>query len=338
MNLIKRLILRLKIIVKSNKLAYAIITKTKLLKLYYSDYKKYSKSAFYINEKQSFENLIARITFYYHSIEKGLSYPNLKTGFGKKVIDKLLAALKEYKKSNYPKDNTRYQTGISTLNTYINLHRELGYDVEYLDKQLKDLNYELKKCIGGSTKYNGVDILKYKNGNFAMLATSRISVRNFGETPVKLDKINEAINIAMKTPSVCNRQPWNVYVIKNKTKISEILINQGGFKFENSNIDALIAVTANNFFMSSELERNQGFIDGGLFSMSLTYALEYLGVATCLLNAALTQVADKKIRNLLDVPYNENFVLFIALGSYPDNWSSPKSQRDSYLDITRYIL
>ena len=41
----------------------------------------------------------------------------------------------------------------------------------------------------------------------------RHSVREFAETPVTVEEIMNAVRVAMRTPSVCNRQPTRVHII-----------------------------------------------------------------------------------------------------------------------------
>ncbi|MFR4831476.1 MAG: nitroreductase family protein [Bifidobacterium sp.] len=41
----------------------------------------------------------------------------------------------------------------------------------------------------------------------------RHSVREFAEAPVTVEEIMNAVRVAMRTPSVCNRQPTRVHII-----------------------------------------------------------------------------------------------------------------------------
>lgn len=82
----------------------------------------------------------------------------------------------------------------------------------------------------------------------------------------------------------------------------------------------LLVITVNNSYLAGPEERNQGFIDGGMFSMSPIYALTYFGLALCALNAAFTKKSDKLIRNILNISVNENLSMFISVGHYLDSF------------------
>ena len=62
--------------------------------------------------------------------------------------------------------------------------------------------------------------------------------------------------------------------------------------------------------------------------MSLIYSLQYLGLATCALNANLSINKDCLIRDLLHIPESHNLIMFIAVGEYEDDFKVPKSTRD----------
>ena len=169
---------------------------------------------------------------------------------------------------------------------------------------------------------------------FKKFSDSRSSIRDYSETMVDSNLILEALNIAKNTPSACNRQPWKVHIISNKKFINDILTLQNGFKGYGENLRTLLLITSNNRFLSSIHERNQGFIDAGLYSMNLMYAFHSLGIATCPLNAALSLENDLKVRRILNISDNENLCMFIALGNYKNvvvTTKSPTKELDSYL-------
>ncbi|MBY8908372.1 nitroreductase family protein [Salinicoccus roseus] len=309
-----------------------------LLSYYYGDFNRYSKSAYFMNEKSNKNKLRAKITINYHSIEKGLSHKNPRLGFGQQPMNLLLKSLSEYKKLGYSTQDIRYQTGISTIQEYIELHKENNFEVSELENKFNQLRVTERYNNGGALSYKKEKILEKRLSNFAILAKNRVSVREFSEDPVNIDDINEALDIAMKTPSVCNRQPWKVFVIKNKETKNKVLNIQGGFRGFGENVDTLLVLCSDNYNLSGPTERNQGFIDTGMFSMSLAYALEYKGLATCFLNAALNKKKDKAIRTLLNIQDNHNIVLFIAVGNYPDYFKAPKSQRDDFKEIVEYVM
>ena len=284
------------------------------------------------------DKLRALLTYYYHAIEKGLSHPNTRPGFGKEALNGLFKAIENYERSGYPKNDIRYKTSIAVIKSYISYHESIQFDVS-------DIKVKFQKYLNDeSESIGGIDLIdrgkKNEDGRslgFAELARRRRSVRAFSDQPVDTKLIEEAIAIAMKTPSVCNRQPWNVYIIKNKEVQKKVLEHQCGFKGYEDSVDTLLMVVADNRYMLSVRERNQGYIDGGLFAMSLIYALEFVGLASCPLNAALSFKNDYQIRRILNVPFYENIIMFIAVGNFPERYKVPKSQRDDYKDRCKYV-
>lgn len=308
--------------------------------MYYYDFRRYSNSAFVLRKNQTEENLKARITMNYHSLEKGLSNSNIRFNFGQRALRELFKYLEQYIEAGYSFDDIRFKTGLSVIEQYIELHNKHNIDVSSIKERYNKLiSVSSKEDYGGVKEFTKDFILSKRKSNFAELSFYRSSVRDFSNEPVDIQLINEAIQIATKTPSVCNRQPWSVYVIKKRDLKERILRIQSGLTEERQKqVDTLIAITSKNSFLATPEERNQGFVDGGMFSMSLLYALQYVGLATCALNADLSKKDDKKIRDELGIPDSENLILFIAVGHYPDKFKVPKSQRDSYKEITKYYL
>ncbi len=81
----------------------------------------------------------------------------------------------------------------------------------------------------------------------------------------------------------------------------------------------LLLVTSDIRAFMNNGERNEPFVDGGLFSMSLLYALEAYGLAACPLNAMFNLSQDRQTRELLDIPDYEFPVMYIAVGNFPES-------------------
>ena len=210
------------------------------------------------------------------------------------------------------------------------VHGYVRLDVSDVEKRLDTLSTkEDPASIGGVFTYSKERIIKHSGTGFDGLAMNRYSVRDFGEEKVPMKAISDSIETAMKTPSVSNRQAWNVRIIRNKTLLKEVLKLQGGLKGHGKNMDSLLVVTSDYTGLGDAGEYKQGHIDSGLFSMSLLYALTDKGLATCPLNADVHPLEDNLIREKLDIKDEESLTMFIAVGSYPETMLIPKSQRDS---------
>lgn len=309
-------------------------------KLYDFDKKRLLKYAYSLNKNISADNLRSKITFHYHAIEKGLSNANLRLGFGERAFKELFWAMDEYIKRGFATDDYRFQSAISVIQSYVQLHDSKSYSVkwveEYLIKYSKYLQSDYEE-LGGYLTLKSSELPEFNKLDFKELANSRYSVRDFGKSFIDECKIYEAIDIATKTPSVCNRQSWKVRYIKSPNKIKEVLTLQRGLTGNGENLRDLLLVTTDKQYMNSGRERNQTYIDGGLYTMSLLYALTSLGIASCTLNASFSYEQEINMRDKLNVKDSEDFIAFIAIGTYPDVVKVAKSPRDNYKLFTTVI-
>lgn len=309
-----------------------------LNRFYNFDKQKFKNGAFLFQNSMSEKHLRSKITFHYHSIEKGLSNVNFRTGFGERALNELFNSMEEYVEKDYNVNDIRFQTGLSTIKSYIERHKELNFSVDAIEKKYSKIEQYMnfEEIIGGVKKYTKDDIYNNKF-DYNYFASSRKSVRDFSDEPVDLSKINKALQVATTTPSVCNRQAWEVYVIDKGTLLNDLLKLQGGLSGYGNNMDKLIMVTTDNEYFKGPQERNQGYIDGGLFSMNLLFGLHSEGLATCMLNANLSLKSEKEVRRKLNVSNTENIILFIGIGNYPLTYQSPISYRDGYKNFTKYF-
>lgn len=309
----------------------------KIIRAYNIDRLRFQKSAFELVKTPNEENMEARIIFNYHSLEKGLSNINFREGFGERAYTQLIITMNEYIKYGFDKNSIPFQTGLSVLKEYLNRHKDTKVDLSFVQSNFTLLSAETQfDDFGGVLFLNKDYIISKSKNDFKSLALNRFSVRDFSAKQIDLELLNQALEIASKTPSVCNRQPWHSHVIRNKVLIDQVLSIQKGFKGYGKNIDSLILICSNNNFLSSYTERNQGFTDAGMFSMSLIYSLQYLGLATCALNANLPVEQDMEIRKLLRITENQNLVMFIAVGNYEEEFLVPKSKRYDIEKKTSY--
>lgn len=309
-------------------------------KLYKFDKKRLKKYAYSMNTNYTEENLRSKITFHYHAIEKGLSNSNLRLGFGERAFSELFWAMDNYIDQGYSTDDYRFQSAISVIKSYIELHQMQNHPISWIEDQMnKYLSYlnQDNLALGGFKTLKSIELPEFDNIPFEDLSKNRYSVRDFGEGRIDDSKVFEAINIASKTPSVCNRQSWKVRYIKSPSKVREILRIQSGLTGNGENLRDLLVITADKQYMNGVHERNQTYIDGGLFTMSLLYALTSKSIASCTLNACFDIKQEIKMRELLDVKESEDFIVVIAIGTYPDIFKVAKSPRDDYSIFTKVI-
>ena len=163
--------------------------------------------------------------------------------------------------------------------------------------------------------------------SFENLAKSRKSIRYFSDQKVDLILVEKALDIASKTPSVCNRQGWHTWIITEPKIISLFREVHNGFANENQKLTTLLVMTFDKNAFDYPMERNQGFTDAGLYSMSVMYSLTHVGLASCPLNSNLLLGDKKRLRKAIGLPDNYTIAMFIAVGNYLEENISPISFR-----------
>ncbi|WP_272818753.1 nitroreductase family protein [Prescottella equi] len=164
---------------------------------------------------------------------------------------------------------------------------------------------------------------------FEAIARSRSSVRNFGPGIVDVSIIEACVRIAQTSPSVCNRQSARVRSYARGEGADAVLALQNGNRGFGATASHVLLVTSDLTAFLTPGERNQAFIDGGMFAMTLVYALHDRGVDSCCLNWSTVRSQDRKLRALLGLPEEEVVMMMIAIGFASENSSVTKSpQRD----------
>jgi nitroreductase len=305
-----------------------IYTRVQLMKNYWLDMERYYKMSGTFDTKKTKQHFEASLIFYYHKIEKGLSLPNPRVGFGEKNVYFLLSLLEDYtQKFGW---DTVSKVTLNTLYSYYYFNKENGNPINDLFERIQRLNNTAPSdpqiLIGGVTELTKEQI-NNSQINFKDFANTRFSIRNFAPGNVTLNLIMEAVEIAQKTPSVCNRQSSRVFVYDNEKMKEEVLSYQNGnagFGEQASKI--LIVTTRIENFMGVH-ERNQNYIDGGMYSMSLIYALHSLGVGTCPLNLALTHNEEIELKKAANINNNDVLIMMIAVGKLPEKLKVASSHR-----------
>lgn len=325
---------------KSKEIIKKILQKIRLRYLANKDVKRFSKSAALSLYDSSYEQLTSRIIYNVHAIEKGLSRShNFRSGFGKTALAALNDAMVVYTEKGYSKENFPYVEGRSIFLKYIQCHQSMGADTSFL-AEIVDSSFlvEDKRYAGTGVKEIYLsDKLSNKQKNFYELSHGRSSVRDFSGDPVDRESIFRAIQNATKTPSVCNRQGWSVYLVEDKEKIQKLLEFQKGFKGYPKLPDKVLTIAVSNSTFLSPVERNEAFVDGGLFAMSVIYGIEYEGLAAVTLNAMMNSKDEKSIRELLNVDESEQIILFIAVGQFKEKVVVPVSDRKKAESFTKII-
>jgi nitroreductase len=206
---------------------------------------------------------------------------------------------------------------------------------EDLDIYKPLLSKEIKKFRSnniGNNKGGIKKIPKYENFDFSSFVKSRSSLRIFSEKPIDRQIINLCVDDAKYCPSVCNRQSWKAHYFDRSETVLKLLNLQDGNNGFTENIRALFVITTDLCYFTN-LEYNQVFVEGGIFSMNLVHSLHARGIGSCCLNLCVPFVREKIIKETAGIGNNERLIMMIGIGYYNDNNLVAYSNRKDTNDI-----
>ncbi len=286
-------------------------------------------------------SLSAVITMEYHRIEKGLALPDRRAGASQDVVQRLILAIARQLDEGQP--SFEGAIGLSALVQYFEETPAIALSAEtkallprYEELCEKYGAFDLLNVRGGCTELDSQEVLDLCGPQQVSFLTSRHSIRDFSQTAVDRVMIEELARIAMSAPSVCNRQAWHLYALTDRGKIRTALAYQNGNRGFTDRIPLLFIIASDlRHFVSAE-ERNQAWIDGGLFSMMLSLGLYAKGLGSCMLNWCATSDNDRSLRRLLGIPDHEVIIMMMAAGYLPEKikvTASPRRETSAILSV-----
>ncbi len=298
-----------------------------------SRFMKYNTNNNYRGNKRKHQAILLRRI---HGLEKAFSLPKMKQFFGSMQASSLLEAL-EYYLSKYKSDEI-VKDALNVLHNYYLYHEgikekqieELLVRYENLVKVF-DLSFQSKKCY---VTFENNKIIRWKE--FSEFFKSRYSVRNFKNEIIPNSLVEEAIDIALKTPSAGNRQPWKVRIYTSERQRKSVLKVQNGNRGFTESIYNVAVISGHLSHFSSK-ERNEVYIDGGMFSMSLMLAFHSLGISTCALNLSYQAKELAGISKIFGFSKDEVPIVMLAFGIASDNVRCARSERLNVKKFIEYI-
>jgi len=247
-----------------------------------------------------------------HSVEKGLSLQRTKHPFGAETIKRLGLEVQRA-----PHDFFWMGDAMDSLSA-LNQWNQHGTKSEKLAVPMKR---SFK-----NPKLSGLSLLE-----------TRHSVRTFDSSvQVTEEELLEAVRVASFAPSVCNRQSWRVtFAASSKTKEVLLALQNGNSGFTDIPVVGVISVDLSLF--SGAGERNQAWVDGGIFAMSLCLALHGAGLGTCLLNTSVRNNYAEKIGRVAGLPDSHQVISMIAIGFPKERYMKARSSRREAKHIANFI-
>ncbi|MDD3162081.1 MAG: nitroreductase family protein [Bacteroidales bacterium] len=274
-----------------------------------------------------------------HVIEKGLSMRHPILGFGKAKVKSLLDRLNKYYALYHASDPDFMIYPLSTIQQYISYTTSQGVQIPEIEQEFTMLVEKTQlreklhaKC--GIIALKKEDVLKTLPPNFFEFVSSRHSIRYFTKEIPDESIIRKALEIAQTTPSACNRQAWMTHIFRGDINQRLIEWQHGAHGFENE-IHMSILVTANQKAFLS-YESHQVYVDGGLYAMTLMFAIHAQGLGTMPLSCGFKASKLATLHSEFQIPENEVPIVIIGVGCLPDEFNVAASTRKS-IDLTTVI-
>jgi len=279
-------------------------------------------------DRKDYWAISAELLFYYHKLEKGLCMPNIKEVFGYDAARETLDIMAAWENGAFSKQDPVYQGAIETLRAYrLKIESLPDSQIGALRAEIDLLlsKYEANADLATPICMPGLpdDSLEH----FDLLVNARRSVRNFSQRKVAINRVLNAVRLAQLAPSACNRQPCKVHFYDDPEKIKNLLALQNGNKGFGQTIPGLIVLTADSHGFFDASERNEPYIDGGLFAMTLILALAADGIASCCLNWCVGPDEDRLAHKIGALPEREKIIMYIGIGYAGPGSVVPRSPR-----------
>jgi nitroreductase len=166
--------------------------------------------------------------------------------------------------------------------------------------------------------------------SFLDLIKQRYSVRAYKSDPVEDDKLQQVLEAARWAPSACNRQPYQLIVLKTAEQAADLkrVYHRSWFYSQAPYVIAVCGLTQEAWVRRDG--HNYQYVDAAIAMDHLILAATELGLGTCWVAAFDVQAA----REVLGLPLNVAPVAFTPLG-YPADELGPKN-RKNVSDLVRY--
>lgn len=266
-----------------------------------------------------------------HRLEKGMCVRNPRKLWGFEKAEQLVSLIACESKKQAP-DSDAVNIGKGVLASYM-MYKASQEDAGEKEK-LKALKEKVAKSginfPTGITEYGGTLHLTKEDmlvKGCDQLFLTRHSIRDYDESPVNIQRIEEAIELALRAPSACNRQANQVYVISAQDRINVGSQNE-------YNADKYVIITGNIRAFNLN-EQNDWIVSASIFAGYLSLALHAKGIGSCVIRKDIVEESTycKNLRKLLSIPDDEQIIIEIAIGNYKESFDVPISHRKEAKDI-----
>ena len=277
-----------------------------------------------------------------HALEKGLALQERKPGFGKAKCRELLGEALRFQQQFGPDPVCRYT--VEVVGCVLEFNAATGDTDADLVARFQSLKNEITQsqtsfdAPGGLRQVCKREIAASLPSDAFQFFATRHSVRQFAAGKIPEASIREAVRIAQRSPSVCNRQSCRLHYTTDPDIIAKTLAHQKGAGGFGENAAAVFVVTSELGAFNRAGERNQAYVDGGIFAQTFALGMHALGFGTCYLNWSKTAREDRQFRRGLNIPDSEMIITLLAGGCLREEFvvaASPRIPTDEVLSQLR---
>ena len=307
-----------------------------LIRNYVYDYRRFARSSF-LQGPTSRESRKAHIHLLAHTVEHGLSLAKPRPGFGIEKVRQLIDEVSGYIRDHGVDPSA--EIAVKALVAYVAFNRDSGADIQEIpaavDRLTAGISVARQELLGGTEEVTAEGIRQHAAMDFLGFMEARHSVRQYADRPVDPIQIENAVRAAHQSPSSCNRQTCKVYAFTDKAAIARVLSFQSGHRGFGEQLGGLAVITTDIRHWGTVGERNQGWVDGGMFAMTLALGLHAEGLGACMLNWSETRDVDTAMRAHVGIPDHELVITMLGFGHMPDRFKVPRSQRKPLDEVLR---
>ena len=280
-----------------------------------------------------------------HRLEKGLIHDPRKSCFGEEYIFETVNSYSILTRtaSDQVSDRETVRWAEDVLDTYFDaIAGDCDSKVEtaralYCDSRVGLSRSDENSPTAISAPYLR-DALKSKMTleDLAELSHRRRSVRWFLDKAVPRKMIDNAVNIALQSPSACNRQPFKLLIFDDRAMVKELSSIPMGTRGFDHQFPVFVVIVGDLSAYPFPRDRHVIYIDASLAAMAFQFALEVQGLSSCSINWPDIPRLERRMSETLGLATEERVVMCMALG-YPDPHKLvPYSQKKPLHEMRKY--
>lgn len=270
-----------------------------------------------------------------HRIEKGMCHLSRRSSFAVGYILETVEVYAELRRRRDLRARSEIDWGCQVLSSYFQLTH--NSDEEYT--KAKSIFY---RC--AETEQISFDerALSYMNraaqedsDRLLALLRQRKSIRHYTKAAVPEEVIYTALTAASLSPSSCNRQPYNYYILNCAEAAQEAACVSAGTAGWVEQIQCLAVVVGDCSYFPNAVNRHAIYVDSALSVMPFVLSLEAQGFSTCLINWADSRERRDRMAKLLNLKSYQKVIVSIAIGQADLAALAPTSIKKNQAEIVK---